>query len=156
MDTSFGNTNCFHRWCLKKMCSSSQGAVWHFESASLPFPKSLLCNLCLSAALAALAAWSWGPASRKASKLWPSTTPSLTCSTWWEFPDRWKKEFDIYKHSNRLCNDIKRSSHVFRSICSNMIPLMDVTTEKCPTRTASWSSMGTPSLSSKGKSCWFI
>lgn len=71
----------------KKMCGSSQGVVRHFESISLLSPNSLLCNLCLSAALAALAAWSWGPASRKASKLWPSTTPSLTCSTWWERGD---------------------------------------------------------------------
>lgn len=36
------------------------------------------------AASAVLAVWSWGLAFRRASRLSPSMTPSLTCSTWWE------------------------------------------------------------------------
>lgn len=61
------------------------GVVWLPEEVSHQFPKATIPNLSLSlTALVVLAVWSWGLAFRKASRLWPSMTPSLTWSTWWE------------------------------------------------------------------------
>lgn len=104
-----------------KCCCSGDGLIpwvlWHPDEVSHCFPMATIPNLSISvsADLVALAAWSWGLAFRRASRLWPSMTPSLTCSTWWEnlLPAKLSKLF-------RVCSinpSIPTCCHVGMDVC---------------------------------------